>query len=274
MTRAAAVACLHRLRPITASTKRSVPSASKGVACTISPSRWAIGRPRGARWSAGVVPKCTLARSPPCWATDPEATPAPASSPRPSRPGDDRHRRCSRVEPCAGTSPAPARRGGISLPALVGPGALRSTGPPSQLAGLPAGARDQCVVERARPEAPGQSAAQPQPRLELRRGRWLVCGPPGAPQDILRHRLLLAHHTRPAAQVTLGLDRRQSTCGVSARQPLLPGLSPDPVSGQCHRAGPALSAQAGQSRDQCAELLRARAREPGRMLCQRASHPA
>ena len=32
------------------------------------------------------------------------------------------------------------------------------------------------------------------------------------------------------------------------------------VSGRCHRAGPALPAQAGQSRDQCAELLRARAR--------------
>ena len=42
MTRAAAVSFLNRLRPITASTKRSVPSSSKGVACTISPSSLAI----------------------------------------------------------------------------------------------------------------------------------------------------------------------------------------------------------------------------------------
>ena len=71
MTRAAAVFFLNRLRPIIASTKRSVPSSLKGVACTISPNSLAIGRPRGARWSAGFVPKCTLATSPPFWATAP-----------------------------------------------------------------------------------------------------------------------------------------------------------------------------------------------------------
>ena len=64
MTRAAVVSFLNRLRPITASTKRYVPSALKGVACTISPSSLAIGRPRYARWSVGFVPKCKLARSP------------------------------------------------------------------------------------------------------------------------------------------------------------------------------------------------------------------
>ena len=80
MTRAAVVSFLNRLRPITASTKRYVPSALKGVACTISPSSLAIGRPRYARWSVGFVPKCKLARSPFC-ATAPGATPAAASSP-------------------------------------------------------------------------------------------------------------------------------------------------------------------------------------------------
>ena len=64
MTRAAVVSFLNRLRPITASTKRYVPSSLKGVACTISPSSLAIGRPRCARWSVGFVPKCKLARSP------------------------------------------------------------------------------------------------------------------------------------------------------------------------------------------------------------------
>ena len=58
------VSFLHRLRPLTARTKRGVPSSWQGVACTISPSRLALGRPRCARWSAGCVPKCTLARSP------------------------------------------------------------------------------------------------------------------------------------------------------------------------------------------------------------------
>ena len=88
-------------------------SSSKGVACTISPSSLAIREPRCARWSAGFVPKCKLARSP-LWATDPGAPPAPASRPRTSRPGDDSHRRCSRVEPCSGTSPAHARGGYFS----------------------------------------------------------------------------------------------------------------------------------------------------------------
>ena len=113
MTRAAAVSFLNRLRPITASTERSVPSSSKGVACTISPSSLAIGRPRCARWSAGFVPKCKLARSP-LLGNRPGAPPAPASRPRTSRPGDDSHRRCSRVEPCSGTSPAHASRGYFS----------------------------------------------------------------------------------------------------------------------------------------------------------------
>lgn len=208
MTRAAAVSFLNRLRPITASTKRSVPSASKGVACKRSPSSLAIGRPRCALWSAGFVPKCKLARSPPFCATAPGAPPAAASSPSTSRPGDDSRRRGSRVEPCSGTSPAHARRGGVSLPALVGPCALRSPGQPSQLSGLRDGSRDQGVVELARPEAAGQRTAPPHQRLYLRRGRWLVCGPQCAPQEILRDRLLLSHHTRPSAKVTLGLDRR------------------------------------------------------------------
>src|SRR5437867_8492538 len=227
MTRAAAVSFLNRLRPITASTKRCVPSSLRGVACTISPSSLAIGRPRCARWSAGFVPKCKLARSPPFCATAPGATPAAASSPSPSRLGDDSRRRCSCVEPGSRTSPAHARRGGVSLPAPVGPCTLRAPSQPSQLSWLHDGARDQCVVELARPEAPGQRTAQPHQRLALRRGRGLVCGPPCAPQEILRDRLLLSHRARPAAQVTLGLDRRRGACVVSARQHLRPGLSPD-----------------------------------------------
>jgi len=44
MTRAAAVSFLNRLRPITASTKRSVPASSKGVACKdIGPAVWLSG---------------------------------------------------------------------------------------------------------------------------------------------------------------------------------------------------------------------------------------
>ena len=61
----------------------------------------------------GLPASCPSAswRGPPFGATDPGAPPAPASRPRTSRPGDDSHRRCSRVEPCSGTSPAHARRG-------------------------------------------------------------------------------------------------------------------------------------------------------------------
>jgi hypothetical protein len=177
MTRAAVVSCLNRLRPLTASTKRCVPSSLKGVACKLSPSSVAIGRPRCARWSAGFVPKCTRARSPPLCATAPGAPPAAASSPTPSRPRDDRRRRGARVEPGSGTSPAHARRGGVALRALVGPWTLRAPGQPRQLSGLHDGARDQCVVALARPDASGQRTAQPHQRLELRRGRGLVCGP-------------------------------------------------------------------------------------------------
>ena len=97
MTRAAVVSFLNRLRPITASTKRSVPSSSKGVACKISPSSLAIGRPRCALWSAGFVPKCTLARPPLFWATVPGATPAAASSSHPSHPRDASRRLRTRV---------------------------------------------------------------------------------------------------------------------------------------------------------------------------------
>src|SRR5262249_37877679 len=258
----------------TASTKRSVPAASKGGAWTISPSSLAIGRPHCALWSAGFVPKCKLAKSPPFWATAPGAPPAAASSSRSSHPRDDSRRRCARVEPGSGTAPAHARRRGVSLPALVGPCTLRAPDQRRQLSWLRDGARDQCVVELARPEAPRQRTAQPHQRLELRRGRGLVCRPQCAPQEILRDRLLLSYHTRPPAKVTLRLDQRRGACVVSASQHLLSGLSPDPVSGRCHRAGPALPAQAWQSRAQCAELLRARAREPGRLLCQRESHPA
>ena len=76
-------------------------------------------RPRYARWSVGFVPKCKLARSPLFCATAAGATPAAASSPYPSRPRDDSRRRCARLEPGSGTSPAHARRGGVSLPALL-----------------------------------------------------------------------------------------------------------------------------------------------------------
>src|SRR5215471_15515820 len=161
MTRAAAVFFLNRLRPIIASTKRSVPSSSKGVACTISPNSLAIGRPRCALWSAGFVPKCKLAKSPPFWATAPGAPPAAAPSSRSSHPRDDSRRRCACVEPCSGTAPAHARRGIVSLPALVGPCTLRAPGQRRQLSWLRDGARDQCVVELARPEAPRQRTAQP-----------------------------------------------------------------------------------------------------------------
>ena len=50
---------------------------------------------------------------------------------------------------------------------------------------------------------------------------------------------------RDHQQKLLGLDRRYSTFVVSASQHLLPGLSPDPVSGRCHRAGPALLCPGG-----------------------------
>ena len=128
MTRAAAVACLHRSRPLPASTKRSVPAASQGVACTISPRSLALGRPHGARWSAGFVPQGPLAQAPLLWATAPGAPPAAASRSRSSRPSDDSHRCCARVKPGAGTSPAHARRRGVARPALVGPWTLRATG--------------------------------------------------------------------------------------------------------------------------------------------------
>src|SRR4029450_798649 len=98
MTRAAVVSFLHRLRPLTASTKRYVPAALQGVACTISPSSLALGRPRYARWSVGFVPQCTLARSPLFCATAAGAPPAAASSPSPRRPRDDRRRRGGRGE--------------------------------------------------------------------------------------------------------------------------------------------------------------------------------
>src|SRR5262249_42088811 len=165
MIRAAAVSFLPRSRPITASTKRSVPSSSKGVACTISPSSLAIGRPHCARWCAGFVLKCTLATSPPFWVTPPGAPPAATASSRSRRPRADRRRRCARVEPGSGTSPAHARRWGVSLPPLVGPCTLRAPRPRRQLSGLHDGARDQCVVELARPQAPGERTAQPHPRL-------------------------------------------------------------------------------------------------------------
>src|SRR6516225_5197751 len=94
---------------------------------------------------------------------------------------------------CRFRAHAHAGRGGVSLPALVGPCTLRAPGQPSRLSWLHDGARDQCVIELARPEAPGQRTAQPHQRLELRRGRWLVCGPQCPPQEILRDRLLLSH---------------------------------------------------------------------------------
>jgi hypothetical protein len=260
MTRAAVVFFWNRLRPRTASTKRCVPSALQGVAGTRSPSPLALGRPRCARWWAGFVPQCTLARVPPLCATAPGAPPAAAARPRPSRPGDDRRRRGARAEPGARTSPAHARRGGVALPTLVGPCPRRALGQPSQRAWRHDGARAQGVVALARPEAPGERTAQPPPRLSLRRGRGLVGGPPWAPQAILRDRLLLAHRARPSATGTLRLERRRGAWVVAARQPLLPGLSPEPVAGRCHRAGPARSAQAWQSRAPCAALLRASAR--------------
>src|SRR5712692_4382327 len=110
----------------------------------------------------GLPVSCPSARwrgPPPFWATVPGATPAAASRPRTSHPRDDSRRRCAHVEPCSGTSPAHARRGGVSLPALVGPCALRAPGQPRQLSWLRDGSRDQCVVELARPEASGQSTA-------------------------------------------------------------------------------------------------------------------
>ena len=273
MTRAAAVSFLPRSRPLPASTKRAGPAASQGVACPISPSSVALGRPQGARWSAGFVPTCTLAQSPPFGATAPGAPPAAAASARSSPPRDDRRRRCACVEPGSGTAPAHARRGMVALPALVGPCTRRAPGQRRQLSWLRAGARAQCVVALARPAAPRQRTAQPQQRLALRRGRGLVGGPHGAPQDLLRDRLRLASPTRPPAQVPLRLDPRRGAWVVSARPHLLSGLAPEPVAGRCPRAGPALPAQAWQSRDQGAAPLRARAREPGRLLGQRASHP-
>ena len=193
MTRAAVVSFWHPLRPIPASTKRGVPSALQGVACTMSPSSWAIARPRGARWSAGFVPQCTRARFPPCWAPPPGATSEAAARPHPRRPRADSRRCGARVEPGSRTSPAPARRGGGSLPALVGPCTLRAPGQPSPRSWRHDGARAQCVVARARPDAPGQSPAPPHQRLYLRRGWGLGCRPPWASPDLLRDRLRLSH---------------------------------------------------------------------------------
>ena len=204
-------------------------------------------------------PRASWRSPPPLWATTPGAPPAAASNPRRSRPGDGRRRRYACVEPCSGTSPAHARCRGVALPALFGPCTLRATGERRQLSWLRDGSRDQCIVELARPEAPGQRTAQPQQRLSLRRGHGLVCGPQCAPQEVLRDRLLLAYQTRPPAKVTLRLDRRRGAVVVSSRQRLLPGLAPAPVARRCHRAGPALPAQAWQSRDSCAERFRTRA---------------
>ena len=102
---------------------------------------------------------------PPFLGNRPWAPPAAASSSRRSHPRDDSRRRCARVEPGSGTSSAHARRGGVSLPALVGPCPLRAPGQPSRLSWLHDGARDQCVIELARPEAPGHRTAQPHQRL-------------------------------------------------------------------------------------------------------------
>src|SRR5712692_1053765 len=275
MTRAAAVAFLNRLRPLTASTKRSVPSSSKGVACTISPSSLAIGRPRCARWSAGFVPKCTLARPPPLF--------GPPSLGRPQR------------QPQVPTPAIPETTVVADARTLsLAPGRRLRTRVAGVFLFLPWWARVRFEQLVSHASSPG-SAMVPATRALLsvlvlklldkaRRSHLhdlnfdaavgLCAGLKVPPQEILRDRLRLSHHTRPSAQVTLGLDRRHGAFVVSARQPLRPGLSPDPVSGRCHRAGPALPAQAWQSRDPCAALLRARAREPSRMLGQRASHTA
>jgi len=120
MTRAAVVSFWHPLRSIPASTKRGGPSALQGVACTISPSSWAIARPRGARWSAGFVPQCTRARFPPCWAPPlgrPQRPP-PALTPAVPEP--------TVVAAARALSRAPGRRrrprvagGGLCLPLLA-----------------------------------------------------------------------------------------------------------------------------------------------------------
>jgi len=130
---------------------------------------------------------------PPLLGPPPGATSEAAARPHPRRPRADSRRCGARVEPGSRTAPAPARRGGGSLPALVGPCTLRAPGQPSPRSWRHDGARAQCVVARARPDAPGQSPAPPHQRLYLRRGWGLGCRPPWASPDLLRDRLRLSH---------------------------------------------------------------------------------
>jgi len=130
---AAAVSFLNRLRPITASTKRSCLLSSKGVAARYRPAVWLSGD-RVALY--GLPVSCPSARwRGPFFGHRPWGDPSGSLTFPPQPP------ETPVVADARALSLAPGRRlrrasRGVSLSALVGPCAFRSTGQPSQLSWL------------------------------------------------------------------------------------------------------------------------------------------
>src|SRR4051812_20559254 len=177
-------------RSCIAATRSSGPSSLSGGPSTSWPSNSAPPTTRSAPWCGTSAPRAGRDSFPPfhhtvLWATAKRLDHLDAGGS-----GGARRRRRASVGPHPGTILADPSRRHLPLPAVAGPVTLRPVGAAGGLPRLAHGPRRRCPLEPAGLEAPGQRAAVPHQRLQLRRGPRPLRRAEHPSQGDLRHRLL------------------------------------------------------------------------------------